>query len=123
MTSSLHVLALFIEQLRKEKIDLQFIEDVIFDDLKDFDKGQIKVIFAAIRKRFLGNANPHHINEEWILKGDLQGACKIRVMSPFHIRIVYRVREEHDVTVVQIYAIGPRKDSNVYKVASNRKDW
>ncbi|MCA0757046.1 hypothetical protein KP806_18450 [Paenibacillus sp. N4] len=123
MAASPQVVQLFQQTLHALKVDLRFKEGVIEEDLTNFDKGQLKVILAAIKKRFTGNANPHHTSTDWELHDDLKGAYKIRIMSPYHIRIVYRIIEESNCTIVHIYAIGPRADSEVYKAAKNRIDW
>ncbi|MDO3408276.1 hypothetical protein QWJ34_00695 [Saccharibacillus sp. CPCC 101409] len=91
--------------------------------MQQYPKGDINKIFKAIIQRFRSNANPHEISPTWRLRDDLYGAYKIRLLDE-GIRIIYRVAEELPThTVIEIYAIGPRKNELAYQVAKRRKDW
>ncbi|MDT3425135.1 mRNA-degrading endonuclease RelE of RelBE toxin-antitoxin system [Paenibacillus forsythiae] len=104
------------------KVDIRFKTGAL-EDLLDYPKGDIKIILKAIIKRFKTNSNPHEINPDWQLHGDLAGAIKLRLLDE-GIRVIYRVAEEQpQLTIIDIYAVGPRKDELAYKVAKKRKDW
>jgi hypothetical protein len=109
--------------IQQYKVDIRFKPGVLDDDLNDYVKGDVKIIFKAIVKRFKTNANPHNVNPEWLLQDDLLGSIKIRLLDE-GIRVIYRVAEELPThTVIDIYAVGPRKSELAYKVAKKRKDW
>lgn len=109
--------------IRNYRVDIRFKQGVLTEDLADYPKGDLKLILKAILKRFKTNSNPHDTVPGWVLHGDLKGAYKIRLLDE-GIRIVYRIAEERaDVTIVEIYAVGPRKNEMAYQIAKNRKDW
>lgn len=114
----------FIQTMNNDyKVDVRFKKSVIDEDLVQYGKGDIKIILKAIVKRFKTNANPHNINPKWLLNNSLLGSIKIRLLDE-GIRIIYRVVQELPThTVIDIYAIGPRKDELAYQVAKKRKDW
>lgn len=112
-----------LTMIQQYKVDVRFKQGVIDEDLKTFVKGDVILILKAIVKRFKTNANPHHVNPDWLLKNDLLGSVKIRLLDE-GIRVIYRVAEELPThTAVDIYAVGPRKDETAYKLAIKRKDW
>lgn len=118
------LISLFVQtMIQQYKVEVRFKQGVIDEDLMQYDKGDVKKILKAIVGRFKTNANPHDINPSWLLKDDLLGSIKIRLLNE-GIRIVYRVADELPThTLIDIYAVGPRKDELAYKVAGNRKDW
>jgi Txe/YoeB family toxin of Txe-Axe toxin-antitoxin module len=98
---------------------VKFLDPVIHDDLPHYDRGQVIDILTAIVKRFEDNGNPHQVVEKWKLKGDLFGYFKIRLKAQM-IRIVYKVEESPDQTLVTIVVIGPKKNEEAYKTAKKR---
>ncbi len=114
----------FVEQMIREyRVEIRFKQGVIIEDLASYQKGDIKLILKAILKRFKTNSNPHAVVPDWILHEDLRGAYKIRLLDE-GIRIIYRIAEElPDRTVVDIYAVGPRKNELAYVIAKGHKDW
>lgn len=123
MTSSQLIQQFVLIMLQHYKVEVRFKKGVLDIDLLNYDKGDVKIIMKAIIKRFKTNANPHCIIPGWKLIDGLSGAIKIRLLNE-GIRVVYKVAQELPThTVIDIYAIGPRKDELAYKVAKNRKDW
>lgn len=121
MKSSQLIQSFVLVMLKEYKVDVRFKQGVLNDDFKQYGKGDVKIILKAIIKRFKANANPHHISPEWRLNDDLSGALKIRLLNE-GIRVIYRVAEELPThTVIDIYAIGPRKNEFAYKIAKDRK--
>lgn len=109
--------------LQTYKVDIRFKQGVIDEDLKQYGKGDITKILKAIVQRFKENSNPHNINPNWLLRNDLLGSVKIRLLDE-GIRVVYRVQSELAThTEIHIYAIGPRKGELAYAIAKKRKDW
>ncbi|KWX74552.1 hypothetical protein D3C73_568760 [compost metagenome] len=105
--------------IQQYKVDIRYKKGVLDEDLEGYVKGDIKLIFKAIVKRFKTNANPHHVNPDWLLKNDLFGSIKIRLLDE-GIRVIYRVAEELPThTVIDIYAVGPRKDELAYMCLKN----
>lgn len=122
--SSQSPIQLFIEKMIHEyRVEIRFKQEVITDDFTAYQKGDIKLILKAILKCFKTNSNPHHVVPDWVLHGDLRGAYKIRLLDE-GIRIIYRIAEEKpELTVVDVYAVGPRKNELAYQIAKSRKDW
>jgi hypothetical protein len=124
MAANPNLVQQFIQiMIQQYKVEIKFKSGVLEDDLKGYKKGEINSFFKAIVSRFKHNANPHEINPDWLLHDGLLGATKIRMLD-VGIRIVYRIANEFpDRSVAVIYAIGPRKDKEAYRIAESRKDW
>lgn len=98
---------------------VKFLDPVFNYDLPNYNRGQITEIIAAILKRFENNGNSHQATNEWVLKDDLLGYFKIRLL-PQMIRIVYRIEELPNQTAATIIVVGPKQDEKAYKIAKKR---
>jgi len=107
------------QYLANYNVKVIFTDPVLEVDFPHYEKGRLADIVAAIISRFEHNGNPHQITEKWRLKGELRGYLKIRLLKQM-IRIVYKVEEQKDVTVVTIIAVGPKKDEEAYSLAKKR---
>lgn len=87
-------------------------------DLTNFDANIKKIILAAIVRR--GKNNPR-IPPCESLHGMLKSFSKIK-LHDLGIRIIYRIREvpEQKQTRMEVIAIGPRSDEEVYDIARAR---
>jgi mRNA-degrading endonuclease RelE of RelBE toxin-antitoxin system len=101
------------------KYEVRLIDDAVEDllQISKKDKGALKVVLTRLayisRDAYVGSA----------LSGDLGGFRKLRVTDPA-IRIIWKVVKSADgsqfIEVAHIWAIGRRRDDEIYKEMKKR---
>ena len=84
----------------------------VAEDLEELGKYQARVVLKAIESR-IRDGEPEKTGKP--LSGELAGCRRIRTGD---VRILYRVYAE--IIEVLIVAVGPRRNDEVYKTATNR---
>ena len=84
----------------------------VTEDLEELGRYQARVVLKAIESR-IRDGEPEKTGKP--LSGVLAGCRRIRTGD---VRIVYRVHAE--IIEVLIVAVGPRRNDEVYKTATNR---
>lgn len=106
------------QTLRQYGVEVRFSKNAR-QDFKSYDKGEKTNILAMLtlqaKKGPLlkpdGNGKPLH--------KDLAGFAKIK-RKDLSLRIVYRPRQNDELVVMEVIAIGPRDKDEVYRMAVRR---